>query len=354
MRLSFVGDLFLSGSYAALPEAAQRTVFEGLVPELSGSDLVFGNFEGVVLAQEPGGLDAGKIRMPVAPAYLGAMRAAGFNVLSLSNNHVFDYGLAAFRDSRARLEAAGFAVFGAGETDDEALALVVQRVGATRVGFLGFTCHSTHPARTADGALGVALWQRPDLIDRVRAARGECDLLVVSLHWGDEHVAWPSPEQLRVSRMLIDAGADVVAGHHAHVFQGCERYRHGVVAYGLGGVTIGSLRQQVVWQGQAQDYHFEPQARHRRSVLLSVDVQDGRVCGVTVQPLQIGTDGQPRAVRGALRRLGHRAASLVWHLPGYALFYRAVLFTQFRLVPRLRWLASGRAVHSVLRRLRRA
>ena len=119
--LAFVGDIFLSGSYRDVPDAAQRRMFEGLAGALQNCSLVFGNFEGVVMAEEPSGLVPDKIRMSVAPAYLPALRAAGIDVLSLSNNHVFDYGTAAFEASRGALDRAGFTVFGAGLSDDEAL-----------------------------------------------------------------------------------------------------------------------------------------------------------------------------------------------------------------------------------------
>ena len=347
--LSFVGDIFLSGDYRHVPEARQLCMFDGLKPGLQGSDLVFGNFEGVVLEDEPSGLAPDKIRMAIAPAYLKALRQAGVDVLSLSNNHVFDYGASAFQSSRGALERAGFTVFGAGLTDDEALTLVVRQTGGLAVGFLGFTCATTHPAAIGTNAFGVGLRQRPDVAARVAQARRECDLLVVSLHWGEEHVAWPSPEQLKVARALIDAGADVIAGHHAHVFQGVERYRHGVIAYGLGGVSISALRQRVVWRGVAQDYHFEPEPRHRRAVVMSVQVRDRRIAAVNLTPVVIDRDGRPCAIVGARLPLLHRLAHLIWHMPGYALFFRAVLFTQFRLKPRLRWLADGSAWRRLMR-----
>lgn len=349
-RLAFVGDIFLSGSYRDVPNAAQRQMFDGLAGALEPCSLVFGNFEGVVMSEEPSGLVPDKIRMSVAPAYLPALRAAGIEVLSLSNNHVFDYGPAAFEASRGALERAGFTVFGAGLSDDEALAPLSRLVDGLTVAFLGFTCASTNPAATGTGVLGVALRQRTDILERVAAAKRGCDVLVVSLHWGEEHVAWPSPDQLKFARALVDAGADIVAGHHAHVFQGVEPYRHGAIAYGLGGITIGALRQRVMWSGVVHDYHFEPQARHRRGAILSVDIRNKRVADVRVTPVTIGEDGRPRAHAGAGTPISWRLAPVVWRLPGYAAFFRAVLFMQFKLVPRLRWLFNG----SAWRRLKRA
>lgn len=347
--LAFVGDLFLSGSYHAVPEAAQRRLFDGLAPALAGSDLAVGNFEGVVMAAEPEGLAPDKIRMSVPPGYLPGLREAGLGVLSLSNNHVFDYGADAFEASRAALVAAGFTPFGAGRTDDEARALVVREVGTLRVGFLGVTCASTHPASPGLGQRGLVLRQQPDLLDEVARARAACDVLVVSIHWGVEHVGWPSPEQLSFGRALVDAGATVVAGHHAHVFQGAERYRDGVIAYGLGGVTIGALRQRVVWHGVPHDYRFDPQPRHRLGALLGVTLRDGRVDGVRLAPVTVDADGRPHAAALAPTPWRWRAMRAAWHLPGYALFFRAVLFTQFKFVPRLRWLLDGSAWRRVTR-----
>ncbi|CAN7439427.1 CapA family protein [Rhizobacter sp. LjRoot28] len=345
-RLSFVGDLFLSGELDALEPAARDAFFDDLARAMNGSEVVFGNFEGVALAERPL-LPPDKIRMPVDPAWLPVLRRAGFNVLSLSNNHVFDFGRAAFEASRDRLRGAGFQVFGAGADVAEAAAVSVVRLDDLRVGFIGVTCDSTHPARDAGGA--VLSLQAPDLTARVAAARQGCDLLVVSVHWGDEHVAWPSPAQVRMARQLVEAGADVVAGHHAHVLQGCERYRHGVIAYGLGGITIAGLQQRVVWQGLEQAYRFVPEARHRRSAVLTVAVEAGKVNEVTLEHVRIADDGRPQ-LTGHRRMMSGGHALRLWHLPGYALFYRAVVFLQFWLRPRAKVLFSRRALHK-LRRL---
>lgn len=345
-RLSFVGDLFLSGDLDALDAAARDAFFDDLAPVLRGSGIVFGNFEGVALDERPL-LPPDKIRMPVHPAWLPTLRKAGFNVLSLSNNHVFDFGRTAFEASRARLRAAGFQVFGAGVDVAEAAASTTAEVDGLRVGFIGLTCDSTHPARDAGGV--VLSLQSPDVLARVTAARKGCDLLVVSVHWGDEHVAWPSPGQVRMARQLVEAGADVVAGHHAHVLQGCERYRHGVIAYGLGGITIAGLQQRVVWQGVAQDYRFLPEPRHRRTAVMTVAVEAGRVVGASLDEVRIAADGRP-APTGRRRMMSWGRGLRLWHLPAYALFYRAVVFVQFWLLPRARVLLSRRTLHK-LRRL---
>ena len=179
--LAFIGDIFLSGSYRDVPDAAQRRMFDGLADALENCSLVFGNFEGVVMAEEPPGLVPDKIRMSVAPAYLSALRAAGIDVLSLSNNHVFDYGTAAFEASRGALDQAGFTVFGAGLSDDEALAPVSRLVDGLMVGFLGFTCASTNPAATGAGGFGVALRQRSDILERVAMGASLNDVLDVQV-----------------------------------------------------------------------------------------------------------------------------------------------------------------------------
>jgi Bacterial capsule synthesis protein PGA_cap len=352
-RLSLVGDLFLGGGYTAKAAALADDLFAGIAPALRGSDIVFGNFEGTIDAAgvaSAGEAAARKIRMAVDAAYLRSLRAARFNVLSLSNNHVDDGGPAGRSATMAALTAIDCTVFGAGADAHEAARMAVHRLPALAIGFIGFTSATTHPGAGDGRTPGVALLESADTFEQVRRAKAACDLLVVSLHWGDEHMPWPSPEQIRIGRRLIECGADIVAGHHAHVFQGWERWGGGVIFYGLGGITVESLRQRMQRDGRIEDYRFDPAAMHRRSVVAQVSVAGGRVAECRLLPVWIGADGRPRCERAPVRRLGYALARWVWRLPGYPRLYRARAWMGFRAWPVLRMLCSSYPWRKLARR----
>lgn len=358
MKVGLLGDLFLSGQYGDWPQEDCATVLSGLRGLLAGNDINIANFEGVVFdePEPPPGQD--KILLPVQAAFVGAMALAGIDVVSLSNNHVLDWGARGLQETTKHLSAAGVGSFGAGQSIDEAAQLELRDVAGLRLGLLGFTCESTHPGAWAGAGPGVARLQDDDVESRVASAKARCDVLLVSVHWGDEHVAWPSPQQLSMARRLVDAGADLVAGHHAHVFQGCEPYRRGLIAYGLGNATISALSQRVRWNGVEQDYRFVPDSAHRRGVAISVDIEPGRMLRHRLHAFFIGEDGRPVAQVAPLRLLAYRLKRAIWHLPGYVHGYRALVLFQFRVVPKVRaaarWQTWRRALGRLTRRDRAA
>jgi poly-gamma-glutamate synthesis protein (capsule biosynthesis protein) len=100
-----------------------------------------------------------------------------------------------------------------------------------------------------------------DITAKVRRIRDAADLIVVSLHWGQEYVPVPSPQQVSMGRLLIDGGVDLVLGTHPHVLQGWERYRGGLIVYSLGnfvfpmeyisGTDVGIITR-IIFSGKGQ------------------------------------------------------------------------------------------------------
>ncbi|MCS3824363.1 CapA family protein [Salinibacter ruber] len=150
---------------------------------------------------------------------------------NLSNNHVMDYGKNGLENTLEWCNKNKIPTVGAGLSyNDARRALVIEEDGQ-RIGILG-RCE-----RQFGGDLhtrgGVAVVD-PSVYPRVRSLAEKADLVIVSLHGGSELCPWPSPVWRDRCRALIDAGASVVHGHHAHVPQGYETYREGVIFYGLG------------------------------------------------------------------------------------------------------------------------
>jgi poly-gamma-glutamate capsule biosynthesis protein CapA/YwtB (metallophosphatase superfamily) len=169
------------------------------------------------------------------PAAVEALRAIGAGVASLANNHALDYGPVALADTVVVLERAGIEPVGAGANIEHARRGIEVEAGGARIGIVAV---SDHPSEFAagPGEWGIAhadLHAGPPawLLDEVRHLRADCDFVIVFPHWGPNMTVRPAVWQRSTATELLSAGADLVAGHSAHVFHGIERS----VAYDLGG-----------------------------------------------------------------------------------------------------------------------
>ena len=176
------------------------------------------------------------------PEAAQSLALGGVDLVSLANNHALDYGPEALLQGIDLLDAAGVAAVGGGANDAAAHAPHVADVNGLRVGFLGYvhvpveavTNFDTQTWTATADAPGLA-WADPARVAAdVAALRSEVDLIVVILHSGYEYIEEPSEPQVAAARAAVDAGADLVVGHHAHILQGIHSYRDGVIAYGLG------------------------------------------------------------------------------------------------------------------------
>lgn len=176
------------------------------------------------------------------PETAESLAIGGVDLVSLANNHAQDYGPEALLQGIDLLHAAGVATVGGGANEAAAYAPHIADIDGLKVAFLGYvhvpveaiTHFDTQSWTATAGAPGLA-WADPARVSAdVAAVRPDVDLVVVILHSGYEYIEEPSEPQVAAARAAVDAGADLVVGHHAHILQGIHRYNDGVIAYGLG------------------------------------------------------------------------------------------------------------------------
>lgn len=164
----------------------------------------------------------------------------------LANNHIMDYGALAFEDTLNTLSSMSIPFFGAGSEKDNFHNPAVVRVAGQRVALMGYVCHSTHPIYAGNGKFGVCPIELDRIHRDIQQARAKgATRVVVSLHWGGEELMLPKPGDVELARNIIDAGADVIVGHHAHVPQPVETVKGKPVAYGLGNFVMPDLEVPV-------------------------------------------------------------------------------------------------------------
>ena len=229
--LAAVGDLMFARDVVDLMQQhGAGYPFARVAPLFEGADLRIGNLEGTFTDRGVAQEKTYTFRAP--PALAHGLTEAGFDAVSLANNHTLDFGPASLLDTLAATEAAGVATFGAGPTAGQAYAPRVLRAPGGSVALLGFNSIFGSPPAT-EGAPGVA-WANAAALASIARARPEADFVVVMVHWGEEYTGAPNAEQRAFARAAIEAGADVVIGAHPHQLQPWERHRGGVILYSLG------------------------------------------------------------------------------------------------------------------------
>lgn len=237
LTLVAVGDIMMHQDVKA---AASALGFEALwaevSPRLKAADVAFGNLE-TPIAPESG--RPGRPFIFNAPAELPqALRGAGWTLLSTANNHAFDQGPVGVKETLARLDAAGLRHAGSGTDAASAAAPLVLERNGLRLGLLAFTDIFNADLNGAADRPTVQAFDPEEAAEAVRALRPSVDVLVVSVHWGNEYQRTPSPRQRTGAEALVSAGADLILGHHPHVLQPVAWVeaggRRGLVAYSLG------------------------------------------------------------------------------------------------------------------------
>jgi len=237
VHISALGDLMLSGEWD-LGRVYERSShpFHDL-GELLANDFVFVNLETTILGD--GGHIPKSPRLFAKPETIrSSLSTLGVNIANLANNHAFDGYLEGFNAVRDILEAQDVRHFGAGRNAVEAAAPVVVDIQGIRIGWLGYASPSTVLSHVATGdSYGVNALEEGRVLSDLAELIPLVDHVIVSLHWGVEYCHLPSPDQIAFARMIVDRGARVVLGHHAHVVQGLERYGDGLIVYNLGNAT---------------------------------------------------------------------------------------------------------------------
>ncbi|QEM69520.1 CapA family protein [Geobacter sp. FeAm09] len=235
-----VGDIMLAGRWTPLLKSrGYDHPFGGVAATLAGSDINLGNLESPI-ASSGREYTAKKFRFRAEPGVAAAVRKAGFNLVTLANNHSMDFGAAALTETMANLEAAGIAWIGAGENLAEARRAAIFTVKGKKIAFLGYSLTQPVEFFAARRHPGTAPGYEDIFVPDIAQARKEADYVIVSFHWGREGQGMPIPFQRSTAHKAIDAGADVIIGHHPHVLQGIERYGKGIIFYSLGNFTFAS------------------------------------------------------------------------------------------------------------------
>ncbi len=272
-ELTFVGDVILGryreDGYDPIPEG-EHELFDEVAP-LMESDLLIGNLETPLASSIPDHSPVGTRYSFGADAKLARHLADGrFDVMSLANNHAYDLRGAGVEQTPQILAQLGIIAVGSIRADAPPIRVETVERDGWRVGIVALTTRANIPS--LDDLPPLPLVEVTEIESTVaplvEQARSTHDLVVVLAHWGEEYADTPLWEQRQAAQALVEAGADLVIGHHPHVLQGIERHGHGLIAYSLGNFVFenvkdiprlsGVLRVRYSAQGCLEDSRVHP------------------------------------------------------------------------------------------------
>ena len=259
--LIFVGDIMLDRGVERMVEEHgkedYRFPFLQIADYLKEADILFGNLEGPISDK---GKKVGSIySFRSEPKAIEGLVFAGFDILSVANNHVFDYGKEAMEDTFLRLKLSGIDYVGGGFDEQEAYYPVVKEVdgahpslnsGQTKIAFLAYTDLGSKYWAAKGKNSGIAWLDKERMMSDIKNTKNKADIVIISFHYGREYNPDPSSFQISISRAAIDAGADLVIGHHPHVVQSIEKYKEGYIAYSLGNFVFDQSFSESTMKGQ--------------------------------------------------------------------------------------------------------
>jgi len=269
--IAAVGDIMLDGSAREImQEHGYDFAFEKMRPWLKKADIAFGNLEGPLTTRGTPAPDKKYLFRSPPDKVAAALKEAGFDVVSLANNHSLDYGSVGLADTVAALNDAGIRHVGAGKNLPIARQAAVLERNGLKVAFVAYSL--TFPEEfwaTAEKA-GTVFGYREIVEADIKAAKQKADIVVASFHWGQESKTELRPYQVALGHAAINAGASLVIGHHPHILQGVEHYKNGVILYSMGNFAFGSYSQKA-----------------KVSALAEIEFDGDKLTQVRLQPINV-------------------------------------------------------------------
>lgn len=305
------------------------SLFENVREYMHSMDISFCQSESCYSDKGSEGSSGPRGASPNDPHGYPAFARAGFDVVSMASNHTMDWGRDALLDTLERMRADGMQTIGAGAGLEEARTPAIFEHDGSRIAFLGYCSVAPNGYYAVPGRAGVAplraithyeqlendqpgtpaevmTWPYEHdleaLVDDVRMARAQADVVFVSLHWG---VHWApviiADYQPIVAHAVIDAGADAIIGHHPHILKGIEVYKGKPIFYSLGNFAMDTnsktrptdqvwrkkLKKAYALWGTPGPYDYRKLKGASYSMVVKLEVADGSVGRVSFRPAVI-------------------------------------------------------------------
>jgi len=296
IKIFLAGDIMLS-RWVEKRALAQTSTdpfdypFVNFQNQIAAADLAFANLETPLIAGAP--VSDGAMIFRASPSWTPALKSAGFDALSLANNHILNQKQAGLLKTQSLLTEQGINNCGIGNTSTSGTAIFT--IKDLKIGVACFTYDGVKKIGATLAPLGTTAENLKRELAYLKDQ--QVDFIIVSMHSGAEYAATANPAQTQFARQAVDLGADLVVGHHPHVVQNMELYKGKYIFYSLGNFIFDQM-----WSDAT-----------RRGLALVLTVEDATVVAIEYLPVVIENYSQPRPANPAesdwiLKRLKWAAA----------------------------------------------
>jgi poly-gamma-glutamate capsule biosynthesis protein CapA/YwtB (metallophosphatase superfamily) len=272
--LGLIGDVMIGRLVDdCLAYKSPAYIWGDLLPTLKQTDLNLINLETTLTTSSEAVYKV--FNFKANPDRVRSLVEGKIDVVNLANNHILDFAQQGLRDTIQTLDAAGIRHVGAGVNAAEAQKAVVIEKNDIRIGIIGCTDNEREweATKTSGGTCVLDVLKIDQLIKQIRKIRSKVDVLILSIHWGPNMKQRPSTPFIEFAHRAIEAGVTILHGHSAHIFQGMEVYKGGLILYDTGDFV--------------DDYAVDESLRNDRSFLFLVKVDRVGVKTVTLIPTLI-------------------------------------------------------------------
>jgi len=297
ITVTVTGDILLDKSVGEnIKKYGVDYPFKSVSPILKKSDLTAGNLETAVTVR---GTDQPKqFTFRSKPETLKGVFNAGYDMVSLANNHTLDYGQQGLTDTIANLKKYKIGYSGAGKNEKEAYQAYQKVVNGKKIAIIGISRvlpDTSWMATTSKPGLASGYSTEP-MMKYVKKAVKSSDYTIVMIHWNKESKDYPEPYAREMAKKFIDAGVDAVVGSHSHTLMGIDYYKNAPIFYSIGNFVFTSSS-----------------AKSSETMMASLTFDNNKI-GIKIIPAKI-VSGQPKLMKDAynqklikkLNRLSPRA-----------------------------------------------
>jgi poly-gamma-glutamate synthesis protein (capsule biosynthesis protein) len=294
MKVALLGDMAFYGKYSVDAGPGVFRYFDEVREYLAGFDHVVGNLETpFCVGLKPKGQKSAYISS--SPKNVELMKYLNISAVNLANNHIFDYGKLGYLQTIATLNEAEVDYFG---VDGRAIELESDSAKVALHGYCSFNTNPLGVSRVPDSGLNI-LDVETVIGEIERHDRHGC-LNVVSIHSGQEHVNYPSLEDIAMARRFSESGPLVYYGHHPHVMQGYEFIRESLIAYSLGNFCFDD-----VYTDKSSEPLIKQSDNNKTGMIVELEVHGNRLTNWRIRTIYAGSKSLILDPEGASNLLAH-------------------------------------------------
>lgn len=244
-------NIFISGDFAprlrmneVIANENYLSLYNDILPFIKEADISITNLESPLIEDgKPIAKTGPNLKAPLKS--IEALKFAGFDMVTLANNHMMDYGKEGLFSTIQACEKNNIKHIGAGANNEEAKRIVYFEAKGHRIAFIN--CCENEWSTTHGETPGCNPLDEVGLFYQIQDAKAKADQVILIIHGGHETYEYPSPRMKKLYRWFVDLGVDAVIGHHTHCFSGYEVYKGKPIVYSLGNFVFDSDKRKSSW-----------------------------------------------------------------------------------------------------------